>query len=287
MIEKEHTFRNTENINIFYHEWLPDRGDSRGIVFIVHGHSEHSGRYRHVAESLTQAGLACYGIDHRGHGKSGGLRVFIPDMRLAVGDLRQLFDKAASQYPNKPLLMFGHSMGSLIALEFVLRYQDRLRGLALSAAAITGEESRPGWLVAFAVQAAKIIPKVRLSLPGPADVLTSDAEELKRWQADPLINRGMWRLGTSAAMVHSGRRIRQLAHQLTLPLFIIHGGDDRLAPVSGSTFLAQRARSDDLTIKIYEGLRHEPVNEVGRDAIIKTLTNWLAAHCHGRECLNL
>ncbi len=279
MIEKEHTFQNAENISIFYHEWLPDEGDIRGIVFIVHGHSEHSGRYRHVAESMTRAGLACYGIDHRGHGQSGGLRVFIPDMRLAMRDLRQLFDQTASQYPNKPALMFGHSMGTLIALEFALRHQDRLRGLALCGTAITGEESRPAWLVAFALQAAKIIPKVRLSLPGSDDVLTSDAAELERWRADPLINRGMWRLGTSAAMALSGRRIRQSAHQLTLPLLIMHGGDDRLVPASGSTLLARRAQSDDLTLKIYEGLRHELVNEVGREAIIQTLTDWLADHC--------
>ena len=279
MIENEHTFQNAENIRIFYHEWLPDAGDIRGIVLIAHGHSEHSGRYRHVAESLTAAGLACYGIDHRGHGKSGGLRVFIPDMRLAAADLRQLFDRAASQHPNQPALMFGHSMGTLIALEFALRHQDRLRGLALCGAAITGEESRPAWLVAFAVQAARVIPKVRLSLPGSDDVLTSDAAELERWRADPLINRGMWRLGTSAAMIHSGRRIRQSAHQLTLPLLIMHGGDDRLVPASGSTLLARRAQSDDLTLKIYAGLRHELVNEVGRAAIIQTLTDWLADHC--------
>ena len=276
MIENERAFQNTENISIFYHEWLPDAGDVHGAALIVHGVSEHSGRYRHVAESLTNAGFACYGIDHRGHGKSGGLRAFIPDMRLAVADLRQLFERVSSQHPRQPIFMFGHSMGTLIALEFALRYPASLRGLALSGTAIAGEESRPGWLVALALKAARIIPKVRLSLPGSDDVLTSDAAELERWRADPLINRGMWRLGTSAAMVCAGRRIRQSTHKLTLPLLVMHGGDDRLVPASGSAMLAEQAQSDDLTLKIYEGLRHELVNEIKRGAIIKTLTDWLA-----------
>ena len=276
MIENERAFQNTENISIFYHEWLPDAGDVHGAVLIVHGVSEHSGRYRHVAESLTNAGFACYGIDHRGHGKSGGLRAFIPDMRLAVADLRQLFERVSSQHPRQLIFMFGHSMGTLIALEFALRYPASLRGLALSGTAIAGEESRPDWLVALVLKAARIIPKVRLSLPGSDDVLTSDAAELERWRADSLINRGMWRLGTSAAMVCAGRRIRQSTHKLTLPLLIMHGGDDRLVPASGSAMLAEQAQSDDLTLKIYEGLRHELVNEIKRGAIIKTLTDWLA-----------
>ncbi len=283
MIENEHTFRNSEKIPIFYREWLPDKGDVRGLVFIVHGHGEHSGRYRHVAQALTQAGFACYGMDHRGHGKSGGRRVFIPDMRLAVADLRQLFDSATAPYPHQPALMFGHSMGSLISLEFALRHQDRLQALALSGTAITGEETRPAWLVALVLKAAKILPKLRLSLPGPPGALTTDAAELERWQADPLTDKGMWRLGTTAAMVCSGRRIRQAVHQLTLPLLALHGGDDWLVPPSGARFLAQHAQSDDLTVKIYAGLRHEPVNEVGRGAIIQTLTDWLAARSHSHS----
>ena len=115
MNETEHTFENEDKLSIFYRGWLPD-GTIRGIVMIAHGLGEHSGRYRRVAGALTAVGFACYGIDHRGHGKSGGLRAYIPDARLAVADLRQLYDIVSARHVQKPVLLFGHSMGSLIGL---------------------------------------------------------------------------------------------------------------------------------------------------------------------------
>ena len=96
---------------------------------------------------LTEAGFLCFGIDQLGHGKSGGARVFIPDLRLAVEDLRQLFETVTGQNPQKPVFLFGHSMGSLTGLEFALLYPDRLRGIVLSGAShqLPKKCDRPGW----------------------------------------------------------------------------------------------------------------------------------------------
>lgn len=278
MIENEHTFQNKDGLQLFYHQWLPDSNDIHAVVMIVHGHGEHSGRYRHVAESFTQVGFACYGVDHRGHGKSGGARVYFNDITHVVDDLRQLVDTVQAKYPGKDLLMFGHSMGSLISLEFVLRYPNEVRALALTGTAITGEELQPKWLISLASQAAKFMPKVRLSPPLSVNVLTTDPEQIKLWEADPMTEKGMWRIGTSVAMLKSGRYIREHAHQLTLPLLILHGGDDVLTPSSGATYLEEHAKSDDMTVKIYPGLRHELVNEIGRDEIITEIRDWLMAH---------
>lgn len=275
MIEREHTFRNARGITIFYREWLPDAGDIRGIVLIVHGLGEHSGRYRHVAAALTDAGFLCYGIDQLGHGKSGGVRAFIPDLRLAVDDLRQLFDIAPRQDARKPVFLFGHSMGSLAGLEFALLYPDRLGGIALCGAAVNCEETRSPWLVKLCLFAAPHLPKLRLSPPGSPRVLTQDSEILKAWWEDPLIDRGMWRVGTSAALVLSSRRIRQAARQLTLPILALHGSDDHLVPPSGAFFLQQHASSSDVIVKIYDGMRHELVNETCRDEVLQTLARWM------------
>ena len=279
MIERELKFNNADRVTIFYREWLPDAGDIRAIVLIVHGLGEHSGRYRHVATALTDAGFACYGIDQLGHGKSGGLRVYIPDMRLAVEDLRQLYDIVTDNHPQLPVLLFGHSLGSLTGLEFALRFPCRLRGIALSGTAINGEETRPAWLTKLCLFAARYIPKARLSPPGSPLVLTHDDEILGEWWADPLIDKGMWRVGTSAALLLASRRIRESAHELELPIFAMHGTDDHLVPASGALYLEQHVASTDVTIKLYDDMRHELVNEVRRDEIIMTLCRWLLDHC--------
>ena len=245
---------------------------------IAHGLGEHSGRYRHVAQALCSAGFVCFGIDHRGHGKSAGLRAYLPDLALAVNDLAQLCNGIEAQDAGKPIFLFGHSLGSLIGLEFALRHPNRLRGIALSGSAIDVEQSRPSWLVSFCLLAARYIPKVRLSPPVSPSVLTHDAAVLKDLIFDPLVDKGMWRIGTSAAALQSARRIRAASHQIRIPVLALHGGDDRLAPPSGSTFLKQNTGSDDVTVKIYAGLRHELVNEVGRDETIRFLADWMTNH---------
>ena len=278
MIQSEHTFQNKDQTTLFYHEWLPDDENIRAVIFIVHGIGEHSGRYIHVAESFTQAGFACYGIDHRGHGKSGGTKVYFTDLGDVVDDLRQLFERVRQQYPDKPILIFGHSMGTLVSLEFTLRYQQDVKALALTGTAITGEEAQPKWLLALARQAAKIIPKARLSPPESPTILTTDPEQVRRFIADPLVDKGLWRIGTSVAMLKAGRAIRDHANQLTLPILACHGGDDKLTPKSGAIYLKEHVKSEDITIKIYPGLRHELVNEIGRVEIIQEITDWLVAH---------
>ncbi len=275
MIEREHTFRNVNGVSIFYREWLPDAGSAHGMALIVHGLGEHSGRYRHVAAALTAAGFHCFGIDQMGHGKSGGLRGFIPDLRLAVDDLRCLYEIVTQQYAQKPVFLFGHSMGSLTSLEFALRYPDRLSGIALSGTAINGEETRPSWLMKLCLFAAAYIPKFRLSPPSSPRVLSHDDEILKEWREDPLVDKGMWRVGTSAALLLASRRVRQSARQLTLPILALHGSDDHLVPASGASYLRQNVSSTDVSVKIYEGMRHELVNETCREEVIQTLTDWM------------
>lgn len=275
MIEREHKFDGAEGLQIFYREWLPDAGEPRGIVFILHGLCEHSGRYRHVAEALTASGFTCYGIDHRGHGKSAGTRIHLPQPQLAVEDLGRLHRIASAQYAGLPAFAFGHSLGSLIGMGFVLRYPGRLQGLVACGAPLHGELARPAWLIALCLKAAPYIPKLRLSPPGAPSVLTADADMLREWLADPLVDRGMWRVGTSAALIRLCREISRDAPAIEVPLHILHGTADQLVPASGSEFLAESVGSDDVTLKLYPGLRHELVNEVSRDDIIAEVRDWM------------
>ncbi|MYE25870.1 MAG: lysophospholipase [Chloroflexi bacterium] len=275
MIERERRFQNADGLTIFYREWRPESGPQRGIVLILHGINEHGGRYRHVAEALTDTGLACYAIDHRGHGLSGGSRGHIPDLQLAVADVSQLYELIRARHPLPPPFVFAHSMGSLIGLGFVLRQPEGLRGIALSGTAIHGERMAPAWLVKLLLLTARVLPNARLSPRGPSDVLTRDEGKLREWGEDPLVEKRMWRIGTSAALVRMARQIRASVHAIKTPLLALHGGADSLTPASGARFLAENAASADVTLKIYPGLRHEVVNEIERAEIIADLQDWL------------
>ena len=278
MIERECRFAGAGGLSIFYRKWLPDAGGARGTVLISHGLGEHSGRYQHVAETLTEVGFVCYGIDHMGHGLSEGTRAYVPDGWQPVRDLDKLYRIARLDFPELPALLFGHSMGSLIALGFELRFPGRLRGIALTGAATNVEDAHPAWLVSLCLWAAQYIPKLRLSPPTSLAVLTADAEVLRNWRDDPLVDKGMWRVGTSAALALLAREIRERASEIETPLLLLHGSDDHLVPASGSTFLAETASAKDMTLKIYDGLRHELVNETERAEIIALIRDWLLEH---------
>ncbi len=274
MIERQDRFVNANGIAIVYRVWQP-AAEARGIVLVSHGLGEHSGRYRHVAAALTGAGFVCYGIDHIGHGLSEGMRAYVPDGWLPVRDMDQLYHMARADFPDLPVLLFGHSMGSLIGLAFELRNPGRLRGIALTGLPVHGEYDKPAWLISLCLWAAQYIPKLRLSPPGLPTVLTGDDEALRAWREDPLVDKGMWRVGTSAALIRLGREICQRAGEIETPLLLLHGSDDHLVPASGSAFLADEVSSDHVTLKIYDGLRHELVNETARDEIIGTIRDWL------------
>ena len=280
MIESQHRFINADGITIAYRRWLPDRQDARAIVIISHGLGEHGGRYQHVAAALTAAGFVCYGIDHLGHGFSGGTRAYVPDAGLLTRDLERLYRLVRADCPHLPALLFAHSMGSLAGLAFALDNPGQLRGLAITGLPLHGEHTKPAWLIRLCLWAARHIPKVRLSIPSLPWVLTADKDQLRAWRDDPLVDKGMWRIGTSAALLRICRALSQRAGEIDLPLLLLHGSDDHLVPASGSHFLAGTAGSADVTLKVYPGLRHELVNEAERDEIIATIRDWLLARAH-------
>src|SRR6059058_5181635 len=113
------------------------------MVVLVHGVSEHSGRYHNVAGRLVADGYAVYALDHRGHGRSEGPRAVIDRMDNAVEDLDRLIALAASEQRGVPLFLLGHSMGATIAVRYAIAHQDRLAGLILSAPLAALEAASP------------------------------------------------------------------------------------------------------------------------------------------------
>ena len=128
MTEETGSFAGVGGRRIFCHSWAPE-GFARGVIVLVHGAGEHSGRYGHVVARLVAEGYAVHACDHRGHGRSDGPRALIEDMDDVVADVDSLVDRAVASHPGEPAFMLGHSMGGLIALRYAIAHQERLTGL--------------------------------------------------------------------------------------------------------------------------------------------------------------
>ena len=264
-------FTGTGGVEIYWQAWRP--AEARAVVVIAHGAGEHSRRYEHVARRLVDAGYAVYALDHRGHGLSKGRRALVDRMDRVIADVRTLVGRAAAENPGRPLFLLGHSMGGTIGIAFAARHQQELAGLALSGPVAVLEAASP---------ALRVIASVLSTLtPGlgvfavDASLVSRDPEVVRAYREDPLVFHGKLPARTVAELAAAVGRFPAEVPTIRLPLLVMHGTEDALAPVAGATMVHERAASGDKTLKLYEGLYHEILNEPERQTVLDDLLSWL------------
>jgi alpha-beta hydrolase superfamily lysophospholipase len=265
-----------DGLKIFTQSWLPE-GDPRAVIVLVHGLGEHSSRYGHVAAAFNAAGYAVYALDHRGHGKSGGERAYFAAFDHAVSDLKQYVDSVKAAQPGKKQFIYCHSLGTLIGLSYALRYGADLRGMVVSSTPLEVESHTAKLLVWGASLLNRIAPKTPIASL-PPQFLSTDPAAVSAYEQDPLNDHQNPRARMGYHVMHVSRAIKAGMSSLKMPLFIIHGGDDKICPPSGSNTLHGGAGSADKTLKIYPGLYHEIHNEKVQSAILADVVAWLNAH---------
>lgn len=277
-VSAQHTegrFAGAGGKEIYWQAWLP-AGETRAVVVVAHGVSEHGGRYRYVVERLVPEGYAVYAIDHRGHGRSAGQRAQIDRMRHLVADLDHLIDLA--RVPGKKLFLLGHSMGGCVSIAYALAHQDKLDGLALSAP-LAALDAAPLPLRLIAHGLSIVAPGLGVYKVA-GDAVSRDAAEVRAYDDDPLTFRGMLPARTVQEMADTVGRFEAEAPQLTVPLLMLIPTADKLAPPAGGRMVYERASSVDKKLIEYDGFFHEIFNEPAgeRDRPLNDLADWLAAH---------
>lgn len=261
----------TGSTTLYWQSWTPQA--PRGLVVLVHGMGEHSGRYGHVAQALTEQGFAVHAHDHRGHGRSGGKRSFIDRMDNLVADIGIAFDHARATAPAGPAIMLGHSMGGLSSALWAEDNGSRLDALCLSGPLAALEAANPVTRVA-----AKVLSALTPSLPlvaVDANALSHDPQVGIDYLADPLIFAGKLPARTVGELANGVAKVQANAHKLMMPLLVQHGELDTLAPPAGSAELFDKASSTDKKRIVYPGMYHEIFNEVDRAKVLGDLTGWL------------
>jgi acylglycerol lipase len=267
----------TGGVALYWQAWLPET-EARAVVVISHGVSEHSARYTHVGQRLAGAGYAAYALDHRGHGRSEGKRVMV-NAGDVVADLRAFIDLAAARHPGKPVYLLGHSMGAAIAIACAVRHQDALAGLLLSGALADPDAASP---VTRALS--RVLSNVTPSLgvyQVDASLISRDPEVVRAYEQDPLVHHGKLPARTVAELTGAVGRFPEEVPALRLPILVMHGGEDSLTTIAGSRMVHDRASSSDKTLEIYDGLRHEILNEPEKERVISEMIEWLDARSAG------
>jgi alpha-beta hydrolase superfamily lysophospholipase len=276
MKHKEGKFKGHKDLNLYYQCWLPD-GSSKAVLLVAHGLAEHSGRYKNLVNYFVPKSYAVYALDHRGHGKSEGMRAYVDRFSDYLTDIKTFFDMVRNEHKDAKIFLVGHSMGATIATAYAVEHQKELAGLILSGASLTASPSVSPALLAMAGVVAALAPKMGVTALD-ASAISRDKAVVDAYVNDPLVFCGKIPARTGAELANMWKTLPEKMPQIKLPILIMHGSADQLAAPEGSKLLYERASSTDKTLKLYDGFYHEIFNEPEHKQVMADVEAWLAKH---------
>lgn len=234
-------------------------------VLMLHGISEHSGRYEHVGATFAQAGFDVLTYDHYGHGRSGGERGYVPSFEVFLDDVEDNLTELRDA--GDPVVLFAHSMGGLIATAYCVSDRPLPDVLLLSGPALGAEV--PRWQELGAPLISRVKPKLFIKSEFDGSLLSSNPAVGRQYVNDPLRVAGAT-AGLGQALFDAMERTNANLERLSIPTLVQHGGADRIVPTHFTERLGELAT---VTRKVLPGLEHEIVNE---DSWETTMRSYIA-----------
>lgn len=261
-----------DGLNLRGRCWTPP-AETRAAVCLVHGLGEHIGRYDHVAHAFNRTGIALLGTDLRGHGNSEGKRGHVPTFGTWLDDLFQSLEKTRAEFPNVPLFLYGHSLGGMVVLDYVLERKPELAGVIASAPLLklAFEPPRGQQLVLKLLNALHLQPAVPSGLVDTN--LSRDLNVVRAYRNDPLTH-GKITPALAGGMLAAGQWCLEHAGELNTPCLLLHGAADRITSPEATRHFASKVSSD-CKLEIWPGLFHEPHNEPEKDSVHQCITRWI------------
>lgn len=291
---------------IAYRVYLPE-GNPRAILQICHGMTEHMGRYEDFARAMCEKGIIVCGNDHLGHGESGspddwGFFAEEKGDEKVVRDVLSLTELMRGKYRTLPYVLLGHSMGSFIARKYAAEYREHIDGLIISGTSGGGSAEKAAKVLAGVLcklkgkrSHSKLLTDMvnsnnrkRFLSEGELGWLTRDPAVRERYFSDPAC-RFTFTVGAYRDMFSMLCEVNEDAWfdaiALDLPVFIMSGSDDSVGGFgAGVTSVYERLKEReicDLTFKLYEGGRHEMLNELNREEVYADMLSFIDSVCEG------
>ncbi|KAJ1913245.1 hypothetical protein IWQ60_009287 [Tieghemiomyces parasiticus] len=272
--------RANDGHEIYTRTYRPLHRNILATIVLVHGFGEHSDRYAPFARRCAEAGIQVYAYDLRGFGKTGrqnGRPGHTEGFQCLIDDLSFICSRAYQ--PDIPTIIFGHSMGAIVALHYLTSRENHLpvAGVIAQAPAIqTNSEIKPNRVtISLGHLAAKMAKKMTVAVPIEPEMLTRDQQIVAEFK-DSSYNYEVGSLQCMSDLLKRGPMLLEVCDQLrSIPILITHGDQDKITPMAGSRQLFDRLPFNmDKELKIYVGLYHELHHEPEKDEIIGYYIEW-------------
>ncbi|XP_059659368.1 caffeoylshikimate esterase [Cornus florida] len=275
--------------SLFTRSWQPLTDPPRGIICMVHGYgNDISWTFQATPIFLAQNGFACFALDLQGHGRSQGLKAFVPNVDLVVDDCLSFFNFIITQNPqfqNLPVFLFGESMGGAICLLIHFRNPKLFNGAILIAPMCRiSEKVRPRWpipeILTFAARFVPTWPVVPT-----ADLLDKSVKVPEKKiiaVMNPMRYIGKPRLGTVLELLRVTDFVSHQLSEVGLPFIVLHGSADVVTDPNVSRELYEEAKSEDKSIKIYDGMMHSLLfgeTDENVEVVRRDILSWLNDRC--------
>ena len=270
----EGTFPARDSVLLYYRFWKSEN-TKNPLFLIVHGFGEHSRRYDDFLKKLEGLPLSFAAFDLRGHGRSGGERVFVSRFEDYLSDLDDFLEhlRKAHGLSDSRLFLFGHSLGGQIAAYYTAARPEQIRTLMLSSPCIAPQLWVPG-AGKLALLLSNLLPHIVLNNPVQPVFLTHDREEIARYKQDKLIQRRItFRL--AGEMVRAGAEIFKRAHEIRVPVYLFAAGNEIIVNKAAAKKFFNRIPSGEKRWIEFEGFYHEILKESGREKVYEAMTSVL------------
>ncbi|KAB2054955.1 hypothetical protein ES319_A11G002300v1 [Gossypium barbadense] len=270
-------FSTARGDTLFTQSWTPISVQVRGLVVLLHGLNEHSGRYTSFAKRLNANGFKVYGMDWVGHGGTDGLHAYVHSLDDAVVDLKIFLDKVLAENPGLPCFCFGHSTGGAIVLKAVLdpKVEAQVAGIIMTSPAVAIQPTHP-IVMAVAPVISFLVPRYQITVANKKGrPVSRDPQALVEKYSDPLVYTGPLRVRTGCELLRITSYLQQNLREFTVPFFVLHGTDDTVTDPQASEKLYKEAASTDKTIRLFQGLLHDLLFELEREVVTDDIIEWL------------
>ncbi len=266
-------FIGTGGLKLYTKSWLTKT--PRANVLILHGYLEHCGRYATEAYYLNNHAYNVYSYDQRGHGLSEGIKSYIQNFEDLVTDFK-LFLNTIKTDNDRPYYIFGHSMGCLVLLSYLIAVEKdpNLKGVVLSAPFIMASKELAPFLQKISHVLGIILPKLKVLASDPKEI-SRDPRTVKSYSEDPLIYHDKVHARSAQQLLKQMKKIRPHYSSINLPLLIMHGTHNKLAEIEGSRLLFHESSSSDKQFIPLKDFKHEITREIGKSNVLQTIANWL------------
>lgn len=270
--------KNTENITakdgkkLKFYSWLPDQ-KIYAAIGIIHGLGEHSNRYNDFAKYFCDKGFGIYSIDLRGHGLSEGKRGHINNFNTLLDDSEEMFIQIRKRNLNIPMIMFGHSLGGCIALNYLCQKKSKEIELAIiSSPWLKTVIEPPKFLLLIQKLLSKLFPNLTLNNRLNPKDLSKDTSVVENYIKDPLVH-GRISIKMFSEVNKSIRKIETESNRIDIPILLIHGKKDKIISYKGTENVAKKIKYSNL--KLWEKVFHEPHNDYEKNQILKYYFNFI------------